>query len=164
MLTIVNFINTRGSRVLAPPPQAPLVPPPFVDIDGNGRVDPADVLALINQLNTTGPYAVPFDTVPAPLAAPAPGVPAAPAGEGEAASSPRVAVTSVSSAVPALPASSEKPVAQLEQRGTKSCLSRAARRFPLAGTELRGEESSRELESTLGEISAAITAARRLRA
>jgi hypothetical protein len=46
---LINFINVHGATDLPPP--APLDPPPYVDVNGDGKVGPQDVLVAINYLN-----------------------------------------------------------------------------------------------------------------
>jgi hypothetical protein len=50
VLTVINVINALGSIPLPKPP-SPLGPPPYVDVNGDAWVTPADVLDLINYIN-----------------------------------------------------------------------------------------------------------------
>jgi hypothetical protein len=49
---VINDLNARGPRPLPNPPVAPDVPPPFLDVDCNGGVFPADAVEVINALNS----------------------------------------------------------------------------------------------------------------
>jgi hypothetical protein len=51
VLILINEINSRGSRDLLDPPQGSDRLPPYLDVDGNGRVEPADVVNVINYIN-----------------------------------------------------------------------------------------------------------------
>lgn len=50
VLTVINFINSRGVFQLPAPPSS-LGPPPYVDVTGDGWVTAADVLDIINFIN-----------------------------------------------------------------------------------------------------------------
>lgn len=65
VLTLINDINTRGSRTLpamVPPTSAP---PPFLDPSGDGLLSPTDVLLVITYLNAHGSGTIPGTTAPA---------------------------------------------------------------------------------------------------
>jgi len=50
VLTLINDINTHGSRSLPTRPSGPV--PPFFDVDGDGSLTPSDVLTVINYINS----------------------------------------------------------------------------------------------------------------
>jgi len=49
---LINDINARQSRPLPLPPPPDEFPPPFLDTNGDGSLTPADVLDVINYLNS----------------------------------------------------------------------------------------------------------------
>jgi hypothetical protein len=51
VLTVINFINVHQSIELPKPP-SPLGPPPYLDVTGDGWVTAADVLDIINFINS----------------------------------------------------------------------------------------------------------------
>ncbi len=51
-LIIINDINANGSRLLQSPGTPN--PPPYLDPDGNGRVEPRDVIVTIEFINNDG--------------------------------------------------------------------------------------------------------------
>lgn len=50
VLTLINELNRNGSRTLSAEADQP--PPPYWDVNGDGRATPADVLDIITYLNT----------------------------------------------------------------------------------------------------------------
>jgi hypothetical protein len=50
VLALINELNRNGSRIL-PAPHAGQSPPPYWDVNGDGRITPADVLDVIIYLN-----------------------------------------------------------------------------------------------------------------
>ncbi len=50
-LLVINDLIRNGIRTLQP---GEFTPPPFIDVDGNRRVEPRDVLTIINFLNLRG--------------------------------------------------------------------------------------------------------------
>jgi hypothetical protein len=50
-LLLINNLYFHGSRQLPDPPVPPDVPPPFLDVNGDGWIAPIDVMWVINDLN-----------------------------------------------------------------------------------------------------------------
>lgn len=51
VLKLINEINTHGARVLPEISSQGAMPPGFWDVNGDGLVDPSDVLSVINHIN-----------------------------------------------------------------------------------------------------------------
>ncbi|MCH5378007.1 MAG: Ig-like domain-containing protein, partial [Planctomycetes bacterium] len=50
-LTLINDINANGTRLLPMMPEGDQTIPPFLDVNGDGMVSPADVLDVVNYVN-----------------------------------------------------------------------------------------------------------------
>lgn len=48
---VITDLNQNGARQLPLPPQAPNIPPPYLDVDGDGWIAPIDALLIINYRN-----------------------------------------------------------------------------------------------------------------
>ena len=59
MLTLINDINSYGSRNLATVSPPAAAPPPFLDPSGDSQLSPVDVLVVINYINTHGSGPIP---------------------------------------------------------------------------------------------------------
>jgi len=134
-------------------------------VDGNGRVEPLDVLALINQINVGGTYAIPFDIVALPQAAPQSVIPPTASGEGEALATGSLSLAFTSTSTGALPsagtrqstdtASSTRQSLPTWQWDTEPVASR-----PTKPCRVRvSAPAVRDLEDTLGQIAADVAAA-----
>ncbi|MFO0904296.1 MAG: Ig-like domain-containing protein [Pirellulales bacterium] len=51
-LILINDINAKGSRVLAGQSPATPLPPPYLDPNGNGSIEPADVVLVVTAINS----------------------------------------------------------------------------------------------------------------
>src|SRR4029453_12929554 len=52
MQAINDYISAHGAGTLPEPPVSPNVPPPFVDVNGDGAVNTTDTLNVLNYLTT----------------------------------------------------------------------------------------------------------------
>jgi len=52
VLTLINDINSKGSRQLPVPPSPDDQPPPYLDVNDDGEITPLDVLDVINYINS----------------------------------------------------------------------------------------------------------------
>src|SRR4029453_17537911 len=52
MQAINDYISAHGAGTLPEPPVSPNVPPPYVDVNGDGAVNTTDTLNVLNYLTT----------------------------------------------------------------------------------------------------------------
>ena len=59
VLTLINDINSKGSRDLTTASPPTPAPPPFLDPSGDNGLSPVDVLVVINYINSHGSGPIP---------------------------------------------------------------------------------------------------------